>query len=266
MTALVKLKQIEQGPAIANAIALAHPPAVVTNNASPFAFTAGTQTLNVPQTPSVTVAGNTLTIDKGDGTAPVTYTPTFPADAYVTAGVYNPATNAIDLTLSTGGTVSIPVADLIPITTADSTSVDFSGDGTTTTPLTAVVKLSVAAGQALVNDGTGLYVAAPATPVLNGNLAFNTFGEISYARVTENFVAPVALAGAGTVIATVANTPIGVVGSPGTPNLLNMEVFINGVRYGTSEVTVTGKDVAWVGPFDLDATDEIEVTYPYTAA
>ena len=257
MTALVKLKQIEQGPAIANAIALAHPPAVVTNNASPFAFTAATQVLNVPQTPSVTVAGNTLTIDKGDGTAPVTYTPTFPADAYVTAGVYNPTTNAIDLTLSTGGTVSIPVADLIPITTADSTSVDFSGDGTTTTPLTAVVKLSAAAGQALINDGTGLFVPAAPAPTLAGDLAFNLGGDISYARTTEDFTGVVAVAGAGTVIATLTNVPHG-----GLPKVL---VFVNGVRYGSTEVTLTGSDIGWVGPFDLDATDEIEVTYSYTA-
>jgi len=257
MTALVKLKQIEQGAAIAAAIAATHPAVAATNNAAPFAFNASTQALNIPQTPSVTIVGNALTIDKGDGTAPVTYTPTFPADAYVTAGVYNATTGAIDLTLSTGGTVSIPVADLVPVQTADSTSVDFSGTGVTTDPLTATVKLSAAAGQALINDGTGLFVPAAPAPTLAGDLAFNVGGAISYARVTENFTAPVAVAGAGTVIATVANTPLG--------GLPKMEVFINGVRYGATEVTLAGADVAWVGPFDLDATDEIEVTYPYTA-
>jgi hypothetical protein len=69
--------------------------------------------------------------------------------------VYNSNELLIDLEpiTSTGG--------ISAITTTDSSSVDFSGDGTTATPLTAVSKVSTTAGNALSVDANGLYVATP---------------------------------------------------------------------------------------------------------
>lgn len=50
-----------------------HPAAIVTNNAAPFAWDAATQTLNVPQAPSLVANGDgSYTFTAGDGSAPVT--------------------------------------------------------------------------------------------------------------------------------------------------------------------------------------------------
>lgn len=54
-----------------------------------------------------------------------------PADVFVQSGVYNGATQSLDLTLSNGSVVSIPVASLVPVTVDEG----IQGSGTPTDPL-----------------------------------------------------------------------------------------------------------------------------------
>jgi hypothetical protein len=154
----VKLKQVESGAALLAVLAATHPAAVVTNNAAPFAFNAVAQALNLPQAPSMTVVGNTVTFTPGDGTLPVVYTPTIAADIFVQAGVYNNVLEVLELTLSSGSVLSIPMSDLVPVAVLTSQTILFGGNGTNANPITAQVIFSAATNNLAVNDGTGLFV------------------------------------------------------------------------------------------------------------
>lgn len=172
MASLIKLKQIEGGTALGGA---SHSPASISSSAAPFSFDVGTQTGNIPTAPRVTVAGNTLTFIAGDGIPAVTYTPTIAADVFITSGAYNAATQSIVLVLNNGDNVTIPVADLIPVATAASTSATLTGNGTNASPLVANVLLAPGAN-ALVSTPTGLSVAPAAASIFTQSESISVTG------------------------------------------------------------------------------------------
>lgn len=156
MTALIKLKQIENGAGVANAVAVAHGAATLTNNAAPFTFDVPTQVGNIPQVGTVSVSGNTLTFTPGDGTPPVTYTPTIAADVFLQSGVYNSGSGHLELTLTDASVVTIPLSDLVPVVTVSSQTIYFTGNGAATDPITGQVTFSTAPGNLAFNDGAGV--------------------------------------------------------------------------------------------------------------
>lgn len=191
MSQIIRLKQIESGAAIAAAVALAHPAALLTNNAAPFAFNAGTQVGNVPQEPTVSVLGNQLTFTPGDGSPPVVYTPTFAADVFLQSGTYNVGTGNLELTLNDSTVVTVPLSALVPISTAGSQTITFAGDGTPGTPLTAQAVFDPAGNNLAVNAGSGILVAL--NTLSNAGITFTGDGTVGNPlTATVNFVATVA--------------------------------------------------------------------------
>jgi hypothetical protein len=110
--------------------------------------------------------------------------------------VYNSNELLIDLEpiTSTGG--------ISAIATTDSASVDFTGDGTSTTPLTAVSKVSTTAGNALSVDANGLYVA---TPTASTGLASVTATDTSTIDFSGNGTAATPLTAVTKISATAGN-------------------------------------------------------------
>jgi len=72
-----------------------------------------------------------------------------PADKFLQSASFNNTTNVLTLTLSNGSTVTVNLADLLPIVTASSNSITMSGVGTTASPVTGNVKLDTLVGNLL---------------------------------------------------------------------------------------------------------------------
>lgn len=86
---------------------------------------------------------------------------TIPLDNFVTAGAYDATKKALVLTMQNGTEVDIPAADIVRIYDAvDTSSVDItittSAEGTNI--ITAVVKVSATANNAIVINADGIYV------------------------------------------------------------------------------------------------------------
>jgi hypothetical protein len=98
-----------------------HPAISVTNNAAPFSFNSGTQTLNIPQAASLVDNGNgTITLNKGDGTS-------------VTVGAADDKTNAAITINGTNYAAGTTFETLITALNANShkaTTLTDNGDGT----------------------------------------------------------------------------------------------------------------------------------------
>ena len=231
-----------------------HPAATVTNNASPFAWDATTQVLNVPQAPTLVANGDgSHTFTAGDGSAPVTIPadccptlvanadgsftftagdgstvviPALPLDVQLANAVIDTATNELVLTLNDGTEYRVPLSALLPVVSDgvtvvgdgtvgdplsagyladngngtytwngadgstvvipaelplvanDSTTVDFTTSGASDHTVTADVKVSATAGNALVVNADGLYVEndTPLTANDSATIDFTTSG------------------------------------------------------------------------------------------
>lgn len=287
MVQLVKLKQIESGPAIQAAIAvtaIAHPAAILTNNAAPFAFNPAAQTGNIPQTPVFSVAGNTITYNPGNGSIPVTYTPTLSTDVFIASGQYNPVNGNLELVLTNGSTILIPLADLQPIVTVDTPTVDLTGQGTSGSPIAAQVIFSAAPGNLAVNNGTGVFVSV--NSIGNQGINISGLGTLASPIVPQLVLDPaetnaLSLSAAGLFVPVVTPTPptavlptktVNVIGTGQVPSPFqfavklqpdgpNVQNFIHNPTttgsgstnqgLGYSQITT---DFVGVGPFNLTAT------------
>jgi hypothetical protein len=130
-----------------------------TSTTAPLSANQGT-VLNAADIASGDVVGSNIVIAlKGGGTVTINATALL-ADIRVTSGGYVAATKTIDLTMTSGPIVSIPVAALLPVA-RDST---LSGDGATTA---LRVELSTDAGNILVYGADGKIKALGVT--LDGN-------------------------------------------------------------------------------------------------
>ena len=89
---------------------------------------------------------------------------TIPLDNFVKSGAYNATTKALELTMQNASVVSIPAADLVAIYSAtDTSSVDLTIENTTTgNVISAVVKVSATANNAVVANTDGLFVDSAA--------------------------------------------------------------------------------------------------------
>lgn len=102
-----------------------HPAAIVTNNAAPFAWNAATQTLNVPQAPTLVANGDgSHTFTAGDGSAPVI----IPADCCPT--LVDNGDGTYTFTDGNGGTTTITVH---PAATLTNNAAPFAWNGATQT-------------------------------------------------------------------------------------------------------------------------------------
>lgn len=92
------------------------------------------------------------------------------ADINVDTFAWNAGTYVLTLTETDSTVHTLDLSSLVAITTTNTSTVTLSGNGTTGTALQAAVKVSSTAGNQLVIDGTGLFVAAAgAATVLTAN-------------------------------------------------------------------------------------------------
>ena len=109
-----------------------------------------------------------LTLSMSSGSSIVVTLATLAADKFLSGSSFNPATNELTLTMSDSTVYTVNLADLVHSSVGDTTTTTFNGDGTVASPLSVAVKVSGLAGNALVVDAQGLYVAdfslAPGTP------------------------------------------------------------------------------------------------------
>lgn len=115
----------------------------------------------------------------------------------VTAGMSEITTSDSTSVAFTGnGTEDDPLSATITVTTADSTSVDFSGNGTPSSPLTAVTSISAASGNQLQLLSDGLYAPAgsttvnPTAAVWSGYVWATNTGEGSDISLSARIVGP----------------------------------------------------------------------------
>ena len=119
-----------------------HPAATVTNNATPFAWDAATQTLNVPQAPALVAnADGTYTFTAGDGSAPVI----IPADCCPT--LIDNGDGTYTFTAGDGSTTTITVHPAAALT---NNAAPFAWNGTTQAG-------NIPQSPALVDNGDGSY-------------------------------------------------------------------------------------------------------------
>lgn len=85
-------------------------------------------------------------------------------DVNVSNTTFDPNTYILTTVETDGSTHTVNLSELIKINVVDSTSIDFSGDGTAATPLTGSVKKSPNVGNILQLLSNGLYVPTPPTP------------------------------------------------------------------------------------------------------
>lgn len=138
-------------------------------------------------------------------------------DAVVKSGSYNAASKQIELVLTSGDPVNIPVASLIDIYTGEATgtaSVSVSADN----KISVNVKVSQTAGNLLTTDGTGLYVAPVDQSGKMDKVASNRASEVLVADASGN----ASLSGKKVGGATLAGTP--------NANTLATEAAVNAVK------------------------------------
>ena len=118
-----------------------HPAAAVTNNAAPFVWNAATQTLNVPQAPTLVANGDgSHTFTAGDGSAPVV----IPADCCPTL------TDNDGTYIFTAGDGSTTTFVIHPAVALTNNAAPFTWNGTTQTG-------NIPQAPALVDNGDGSY-------------------------------------------------------------------------------------------------------------
>ena len=100
-----------------------------------------------------------LTLTLGDTTTRTVNLAVLAADKFLQGSSYNATTKELTLTMTDASTYVVDLSDLVKITSSDSSTVDFSGDGTSASPLTASVKVSSTANNLLTTDANGLFVS-----------------------------------------------------------------------------------------------------------
>lgn len=100
-----------------------------------------------------------LTLTLGDTTTRTVNLAVLAADKFLQGSSYNATTKELTLTMTDASTYVVDLSDLVKITSSNSSTVDFSGEGTVASPLTASVKVSSTANNLLTTDANGLFVS-----------------------------------------------------------------------------------------------------------
>ena len=100
-----------------------------------------------------------LTLTLGDTTTRTVNLAVVAADKFLQGSSYNATTKELTLTMTDASTYVVDLSDLVKITSSNSSTVDFSGEGTVASPLTASVKVSSTANNLLTTDANGLFVS-----------------------------------------------------------------------------------------------------------
>jgi hypothetical protein len=138
--------------------------------------------LNAADLASVAIVGSNLNFTlKGGAVMPVNIA-ALQLDVKLTAAAYNPATKAIDFTLSNGSIISMPAAALLPVVVD---GITVKGDGNTTA---LSVGVSSRVGNALTVTPQGLDVVLPAAPVTTVSNAVSGIGLTRQLTTTVNGV------------------------------------------------------------------------------
>ena len=103
--------------------------------------------------------GDLTLTSSGSGAPMVVNLATLSADKFLNGSTFDSLTNTLTLVMSDASTYTVNLSDLVSSSVAASTTAIISGDGSSASPLTADVKISATAGNALTVDATGLYVA-----------------------------------------------------------------------------------------------------------
>lgn len=86
-----------------------------------------------------------LTATFADGSTKVANLGALAADKFLASSSFDPLTSILTLTMTDASTYTVNLADLIKVSTANSTSIKLVGDGTATSPLVGTLDLTVAA-------------------------------------------------------------------------------------------------------------------------
>ena len=100
-----------------------------------------------------------LTLTLGDSTTKTVNLSVVAADKFLQGSSYNATTKELTLTMTDASTYVVDLSDLVKITSSNSSTVDFFGEGTVASPLTASVKVSSTANNLLTTDANGLFVS-----------------------------------------------------------------------------------------------------------
>ena len=100
-----------------------------------------------------------LTLTLGDATTKTVNLAVLAADKFLQGSSYNATTKELTLTMTDASTYVVDLSDLVKITSSNSSTFDFSGEGTSASPLTASVKVSSTANNLLTTDANGLFVS-----------------------------------------------------------------------------------------------------------
>ena len=125
-----------------------------------------------------------LTLTLGDATTKTVNLAVLAADKFLQGSSYNATTKELTLTMTDASTYVVDLSDLVKITSSDSSTVGFSGEGTSASPLTASVKVSSTSGNLLTTDANGLFVsgsgltssAIAPIPASDGTISTNIIG------------------------------------------------------------------------------------------
>ena len=116
----------------------------------------------------LTLTGQTLNAfyrdEKGDVTTRSVDLSSALVDVNVSNATFDPNTYVLTITETDGQTHSVNLSELIKINVMDSLSIDFTGDGTATTPLSGSVRVSPISDNILQVLSGGLYVPQPPKP------------------------------------------------------------------------------------------------------
>jgi hypothetical protein len=100
-----------------------------------------------------------LTLTLGDATTKTVNLAVVAADKFLQGSSYNATTKELTLTMTDASTYVVDLSDLVKITSSNSSTIDFTGEGTVASPLTGSVKVSSTANNLLTTDANGLFVS-----------------------------------------------------------------------------------------------------------
>ena len=143
--------------------------------------------LYVPKIDTLTFSNDTITINMTDGTNKSVSIPGISADKFLQSSSYDTNTKILSLTMNDNTAINIDMSDLVKINVTSSNSIELTGNGTTSNPLSANVKLSTDANNGLSITATGLYA--------NPSASFND-SVLPSGNTTENGSIPTTILGA----------------------------------------------------------------------
>jgi hypothetical protein len=103
---------------------------------------------------------NDLTLTFADGTTVVVNLGVLSVDKFLASSSYDTTTNSLVLNMSDGSTYTVPLADLVPVLTGNTSTTTVTGNGTTGNAIQVDVKISANAGNLLSVAADGLFVPA----------------------------------------------------------------------------------------------------------